>query len=303
MKYSIKTIRKVGSRNFISISKEKYNKIHNARNSLFEVLNIEEKFDILLGNYKEFEQELLNKALDYALYSVLNWSSSKGDIHNIDRKIINLLSACKLYLDSVRQNIKEIYENNTEIIDNFEEKTHEEYDNYLGYRVLEALRNYAQHNGLPTHHLRYSGHRVDLNDENHRIKYVIIPSLRITDLEKDSKFKKEVLNELKNIGETIDIRPLVRQYLESLGRIHNYIRNQLESDVIQWDSIINKVIRSYSEKFDDILDLSIQKLDDTGKTNDRISIFDEMIERRKELENKNRFITSFTKNIITNEIG
>lgn len=112
------------------------------------------------------------------------------------------------------------------------QKKSQEYDSCLGYRVIEALRNYAQHRGLPVHNLQYNStfHPDSPNDSS---EHSITPSLRVSRLKEEKKFKSSVLKELEAIGDLIDLKPLVRQYMESLGRIHCESKQTLGSFVAQ----------------------------------------------------------------------
>jgi hypothetical protein len=65
-----------------------------------------------------------------------------------------------------------------------------EYDASLSYRVIEALRNYAQHCGLPAHVITYQSRWVD-HDKPDAAKLVhgVSPSLSLKHLANDTRFK------------------------------------------------------------------------------------------------------------------
>lgn len=154
MEYGI-TKRLIGQPNFLEISREKFDEAKVANESLGETLRIEEKFNIILENYREFESELLSLCLNQAIFSNRTWSSFQNEIHIVNRRVLNLLTTCRLYVDQIPHNINSIYrdKHSTELV---EQKMAQEYDSYLGYRVIEALRNYAQHRGLPVFQLQYN---------------------------------------------------------------------------------------------------------------------------------------------------
>jgi hypothetical protein len=50
----------------------------------------------------------------------------------------------------------------------------------------------------------------------------------VDELEVDGKFKKAVIKELKALGETVDLKPLVRDYMEGLGAVHDAFRGMVK---------------------------------------------------------------------------
>lgn len=78
--------------------------------------------------------------------------------------------------------------------------TSPEYDARLGYRVMEALRNYVQHRGLPLHSITVGGGWID-TEEGRRRKEKTTLYLNVDTLAEDKDFKKDVLDELRS-GDT-----------------------------------------------------------------------------------------------------
>ena len=108
MKYGIvKTLR--DSSPFIEIESEKYKKAMDANNALLEVFHIEEKMHLIVENYREYEQDLLNTINRYMLFSPNDWPAEMEEISKINRRIMNLLAVCRLYLDSIVSNLENIY--------------------------------------------------------------------------------------------------------------------------------------------------------------------------------------------------
>ena len=114
--------------------------------------------------------------------------------------------------------------------------------------MIEALRNYAQHRGLPVFQLQYN---ITFRPEssNNQLEHTITPSLCVTRLREEKGFKASVLNELEALGELIDLKPLVRQYMESIGRIHLFIRELLTHDIAKWDSATLELQNLFRERF------------------------------------------------------
>jgi 5-keto 4-deoxyuronate isomerase len=133
----------------VEISHEYFETLKSKKEFLIEALFVEEKFNLVLENYSEFELELLGNSVRNMLFHDFEWSSGVNDIHSINRRIINLLTTCRLYMDQVCHNIHTIYGSGSAQAIAFKTQSSNEYDSVFGYRVMEAMRNYVQHRGLP----------------------------------------------------------------------------------------------------------------------------------------------------------
>src|SRR5690606_15360556 len=132
-----------------SLSADEYEVVLSARSNLMHALYIEEKLNYILDNFVEFERQLLHITIDEILFSRMSWSTIVDDIHVVNRRIVNLLAACRLYVDHVPHRLNPIDEKQSQQAEAFRTATREEHSERLGYRVLEALRNYVQHRGFP----------------------------------------------------------------------------------------------------------------------------------------------------------
>lgn len=303
MKYLL-TERTLGSSVTIKITEEEYKKIKTARNNLLEIFYIEEKFDILIGNYLEFELDLLK----YAAHHMVRGSENRTELHRglnqITRRIINLLSTGRLYLDQSIHNLNNIPSIKSINIEEIKKEKNKQYDQYLGYRVMEALRNYVQHRGYPVQSLTYNNKLVG-KDPNERYLFSITPYIRVQEFEKDNKFKKEVLKEIKLLGEKVDLKPLMREYVEALWNIHAKIRELLKSDILEWEQLFQNTINKFqgkNSKIRSIIGLSAVKQNEGGSYIDSIEIDKFIIEYRQELQRKNSTFINLSKRYVTNEI-
>lgn len=267
-----------GKSNLILISEKKYHDIINARLNLVKALIIEEKFNLLIENYLEFEKELTNITFDKMLFPnhILDWLISVNDIHLINRRLINLLTTSRLYIDQIKHDISSLYDENLELLEKIKTKISSEYDSKLGYRALEALRNYVQHRSLPVHLLSYTTENVD-KTSNIQIKNVINPKINISELEDDTKFKKSVLKELKLLGKQIDLKLLIREYIQSLENIHIFIRELLHNDISRWDKCIDNVYKKFEKQYGQSNKISIIELGETIIPKNRTYILKEVI--------------------------
>lgn len=138
----------------LPISEHEYDAVNKSSINIKQALYIEEKFDLLLGNYLDLELALLEAAAKYMVRPFRDYKTKAAAKNvNINRRLFNLLASCRAYIDHVPQHLGRIVpmsiSENSSYKDIFVELTKNEYDHALGYRVMEALRNYMQHNDFP----------------------------------------------------------------------------------------------------------------------------------------------------------
>jgi hypothetical protein len=285
---------------YIELSEERYYQLKTARAYLFEMLSIEDKFNLVLENYAEFERELLNSSVSTMIFRKEDWSSHIDEIHLINRRLINLLTTCRLYIDQTAHNICSIYGKDSEQEKVVERQKNLEYDSTTqpGYRVMESIRNYVQHRELPVYGVRHNA-----LSQGDTVKHTIEIDVNIKTLAEDKKFKRKIIEELekRSRGNSINLVPLVREYIASIGKIHLKIRDLIKPDLLQWETILQEVISEYynSTRFSEGLTLVV---DDSGTIIESLEIFNDFMKRRQSLENKNEYISHYSSHFISSEI-
>jgi hypothetical protein len=113
-----------------------------------------------------------------------------------------------------------------------------EYDTRFGYRVMEALRNVAQHQALPVQMVSYPH---ETRGEYLRIR--VIPGLMVSHLA-STDMKAPILEELKSKAnrDVVQITPLVRDYLEGLGAVHKAVRKEMADDLAVAESFMTQTL-------------------------------------------------------------
>ena len=307
MEYGITTI-VAGSPGFVDISEVEYKRIKAAIANLFELLFFEEKLDLVTENFQEYEAELLSIASRDMVFHNEDYFSMSRERNILCRRIVNLLSACRMYLDQSIHHIKNMYGENSDNVNLLKKEIASQYDLNFGYRAMEALRNYTQHRGFPIHSVRFSGIWLDINsEENSRLMHTVIPLIYASDLADVSRFKQTVLDEILSMKskDGIDIRPLIRDYIEGLGKIHEKVRESIHPDVEKWEGIINDTIKMYQGEFGaevSLAGLAIVAQKDDNHWIEKRTIFKEFIERRRALERKNSIFVNLHKRFASNEI-
>ncbi len=290
----------LGERIQIPTSDDEARAIEEAVRGISGALDIEEKFDIVLANFEEYEGALLAMALRAGLFSHGEWSSQIGDLHRLNRLLINLLSTTRLYLDQVPHSLSQLFRADHTIGDEFKRLKEREYNGFLGYRVLEAVRNHTQHRRLPIHELDRNSRRRSCGDTSlleHTVSAVIHPQ----EYREDGTFKAAVLKELEAIGPKVDLAPLVRQFVSCLGRIQAELRALLRPFVSQWDSVVDEAVKQFHAAGAlDTTGLALVSVTGDGLYDVIAPIFHEPLLRRRDLERKNHHIKHCEQMLVSN---
>ncbi len=208
------------------ISEEEYEDLKSAKSTCIFALELEEKFALLMDNYCEFETELLKLAETSRIWVNRDHGDSMNERLLLDRRIVNLLTASRLYLDQTDHGISSLFGKPSDELTAVKTFKNVLYDDHWGYRFLEAMRNHVQHAGLPVHIISYNS-RISKDSIPNYTQYTIIPQVSTKKLGENVKFKKTILSELKEKGEKVDLRPGIREYINCFSKLHEHIRQKI----------------------------------------------------------------------------
>ena len=244
MQYVASGFLKVGAA-VLGITVDRYNEVKAAKRSCLFAVEVEEKLNLLLANYYEFETELLKQAESFVIWPKLNHESAMLARLSIDRRLVNLLTSCRLYLDQTDHGFSQLYGNPSPELSNLIEFRHDLYDSHFGYRLLEALRNHVQHSGLPVHVFTRNISLIKGAIPNYG-QHVVIPQTKPETLAENESFKKSVLAELCAMGKEVDLRVHVRDYISCLVQVHLHIRTLISSKITADRTVYNSACTEYS---------------------------------------------------------
>lgn len=299
------TLATLGCTDVIPLTQEDYSARATARKQVLLGLSLEEKFDLLLENYAEMESTVLDIALRYSLYPLSAQTILEDGIHVTNRRVANLVTTARLYLDHVPHELSSTYDDGDEKVEAFRKATNREYDSVFGYRVMEALRNYVQHRSLPTHNFSLSS-AMDHSTDPPMVRCQVMPSLNVLTLEGDPEFKKPVLAELKPLADKknlVSLLPLVRGYVQSLALVHQTVRTLIKPDLEAADALISGDVSAARDRLgpDGIQALVAAELGAQGEIVQHIYVQEWPIARREALESKNSSLTSLASRYITSQ--
>jgi hypothetical protein len=301
MRYALVTLAGMSDR-AVQISKSQHDATVEAKATLLECLYIEEKFDLVIEDYLELEMTLLERALGYLAAPLLDNQRANTDRALFNRRLMNLLSSGRTYAEQVsgRHIPRVLHEAGASAVKAAFSK---EYDDRLGYRAMDALRNHAQHFDAPVHLVTYPSRRVE-RESGGVLAYTVNPCLQPEDLRRNPKFKRSVLNELEALGPSVDLKPLVRQYVEGLWTVHAQIRELVAPPILEWEAILELAKSIFLAGGNDkrsafALAAVTLRENDTYETS--VSLPTQFNEYRRFLEAKNAGLDNLALRYVTNE--
>lgn len=279
----------LGSSHFICLEECDAEEILRANSARIAALSIEENFDIILENYFELEKECMLFSLRSMINSDHTYSKGQKNRMAFARKLMNVLSACRSYFDNVPRSLSDIDFDNSGIgndVDEFRKKKHAE---SISYQVMEGLRNYAQHRGQPIHGYTYGSSWEGEENRKERLRHGLEIYIDLDELSSDAKFKKSLLQSVKNKADKWEIRATTASYIECIWEVHEFLRSKIKKNLELSDSIIEKWILKFKEISGEDSAVAIALCDraDNGGRTVVSNLMREPAEYRSELIKKN----------------
>lgn len=285
----------------LEVSGDEYHRLKMAKRNIFLLLGIEEKFDMVIDNYLEYEHDLLNLALSHMASHDVTWSSFQDAMGRINRRLANCLTVSRLYIDQAKHDLSKVYGKTAEITTRLREAFSTQYDQLLGYRVMEALRNVLQHRSLPVTSLAYPA-AWEHRQSRELLHYRVTPNLQLKELREDNDIKASLLDELEQTTRgNYDITLLLREYVEGLSRVHAELRLATNDDIELWKATVGAIIKRYCAACgEDVEFVCAYQMDEEDKIIEEIHVFRDGIDRLEQLRAK-RLPTNLSRCYVSNE--
>ncbi|WP_265546317.1 hypothetical protein [Roseomonas mucosa] len=201
--------------------------LEKASEILNHVVSIEEKFNLLFENYVEVEGELADAAMRHMFKPSPDHHTFQEDRLKINRRLVNLLTAHRLYTEQLPQHAKIISENNIDVVENIKSRLRIAYDTEKYYRLFDALRNHVQHYDLPLEASLYPTKWVG-EEESKAIEHNATYFIDTIALKRNQKFKSSILKEFEGGERYIEIKPVIRKYMQEILLVHAEVQKTLE---------------------------------------------------------------------------
>lgn len=230
----------------LEIKENDYLELITAKSILANALNIEEKYDVALCNYLEFEKEQLTLTLENLVNSVHHdYYRTYEVLSTLNRRLVNFLSTGRKYTELIAGLASQHSTNRSEANASITDLLRKHYDECLDYRTMEALRNHANHSGLAVHTVTTpSKWSVDENNDADSLVFNLEIYAEKKTLAENKGFKKSVLKELP---EKFDLKKGARSYIGAISNIHEEARKLTSRTINSARATIETALKNYGE--------------------------------------------------------
>lgn len=283
----------------VPITEEEALGARKARKVLNTAFALEEAYDLLVSNFLELDQDALCEAARYVVQDSRRYEEWFEQRARANRRVVNLLTAARLYLDHVPQHLSECVSNTNDAVREFKQATAAQYDSRFSYRFMEALRNHVQHSGLAVdiveHNSQWSGKEPEVINETR----ISLFSKR-EHLEENRKFHKKTLKEMPP---RVELLQASREYLEGLGAVHGTVRKIINPPALEARRVFQGLIDGYASVNDGhTLGLSIMRVD--GNEQEKvIPVFLEWDDVRLKLVERNTTLVNLSSRVAASRLG
>jgi hypothetical protein len=280
----------------ISLTSEQHGQLAQAKRALVATIGIEQKFDLLLENYVEYESELLSLSMRLVAFRHSEWGEFQEQSLGITRRLVNLLSAARMYVDQISHDLSRLFGKEHQVYVAVKKTSAKHYDERFGFRLMETLRNSIQHQSIAGIRLK---HRYDTDEpkeedllaaaDKRQVIVRVIPILNVSDLH-DMQLKPSVRAEIEGLGQDdLDLTLLVREYIDGLAAMQYELRRCAQHDRKQWESTIREALTSARDRWSKgAKAVNLIVLDESGKIVQWTHLFPELIDYLNALERKNQ---------------
>lgn len=228
-----------------NIKIDEFRKLYSNYNFILKALWINEKYNMIIDNYYDFQLEVLKAEEELMKIDNQNEIITLGQqyIVNFNRKIANILSSVRMYSDQTKHDLSSSNELSCNY-ENFKSDLSAQYDSSIGYQIMEFLRNYMQHEGLMIDELR-SIKLFFSNNSNNNDYINLIVLLDYKRLKSIKNYTKKIKLDklLKNTNsEKFNIMWFLEEYINGIIKVHKQLYSRL-----------NPIIDKYIEEIDSIL--------------------------------------------------
>jgi hypothetical protein len=192
----------------VELSKNEFDALQEANTALSRHRQQMSFLNLVLWNFEDYvqcQEQLLLAGIGHSALSLRNPEL------DLNRRLMNLLSAVRTYLDHTETDLKRRFGENSERYTRFEDLTHKLYDSCFSYRFLYEFRNFVQHCGLPLDSFDHT------RTYNSRVLSATVSRSRLL---QDFKWKSALRDEIESLPEEIDIASFLLEHVDQLTTLH-----------------------------------------------------------------------------------
>ena len=233
----------IGATVALKIDEPEFEKLKHSREVLSSAKAIEEKYDLLVSNFFEFEKEVLYQLAQKMIFVKDSYQHMYEIQSELNRRVVNLLTSTKLYYDQLEKHVRSCMKGEKQCGKEAKGYFSEEYDTHFEFRFMEALRNHVQHYGLAVHSLSLPSKWIGEDENREMINQLKIYSTKEA-LSENKDFKKVIFDEMP---EKVELIKTIRIYLGCISNVHRRVRELIQANVSSSRADIEGVILRYKE--------------------------------------------------------
>ncbi|WP_342154218.1 hypothetical protein [Methylorubrum sp. SB2] len=286
---------KIGPQRVAHISEQAFQDIVLSTNNWRNFVNIEEKYDIMMENFCEFERACFDIALRHMLFEIPD-DIFLGETALLNRNLLNYLTSTTMYIDQTKRHLTNVCGRGSPEIAQFNELLVSLKNSNAGMFILEHLRNFAQHASGAIDSISIGGSRSQLNQKDITV-YDVFAAIDLDGLRNDRKSGERVANrETELRGRSV--QDLMRDAADGLSCLHDAVREMLRDKIGSARNSIEAGIAVYDDGLisgADVNGLAAIKFSSHGIMIDKAYISKHQIERFDSFVRKNQRLSDLRK--------
>ncbi len=242
----------------IFIEEEEFTALRVSMDCLMQSLYIEEKYDFIIQNRVALETALADCGNLPNEIQAYRYAKSE-----LNRHFANILTTTRLYIDQGTRYGKKLDRLFGESLVHFKSRISQQYDARLGFRVMEALRNFVQHRGDAVHQVSFNSYKEYVEGQMKIVKRTDA-YLEPSELREEKKFKVSVIEELEKLPSRLTAQHFLMEYLDGLRHVHEEFRASIKVKNAEANKCIFDAFDRYIAAGGDPLGLLAVEQDDRG---------------------------------------
>lgn len=238
----------------LAVTAAEYRKVVDAVDSLVHVVDLEEAYDIVISNYADYEKAVAGILIEEEVRQRVTEEAFARDRRHMSRMTANLLSSIKLFQDLCEKVVPRLF--GRAALADFRGELDRIAAGSFPYRVMDALRNHAQHEHFAVTGLSYGGNWIEHGNEIKATRvHTFKPSVNPKVLRAYKRFKDIVVEyeamrkEDPAVPAVMDLTLYVRSYVASIGDVLLFVRKMIDDkDVLTtWAALLERHVGAFTQ--------------------------------------------------------
>ncbi|NGY82219.1 hypothetical protein F6Y03_10935 [Bacillus megaterium] len=225
---------------------EEYTAYNTIRKKLIQFQQDQQLYTMINWNYQDIYRKMDYYLAEYSQNPSMNWIKMDIMLLDINRHLLNFLSACRTFLDHNQTRLNKEFGTESEQIKRFKVACSEEYDNYFSYRFFYKLRNYAQHCGMPVGNVSIGEKTVKISGEVE--PFLSVQFDRNSLLKNYDSWGKPVKGELLELPDFFEVNGYIDEVMGCFERINFILIEERIPDLLEGTQYIIDLIKPLKEK-------------------------------------------------------